>query len=209
MFKALILILSYYFLTFALVCDGTNKKHFANSSGQYVPITTERRGFFIMEQWREIKDYEGYYQVSNIGNVRRVNKDPRSPKFRVLKKGLFKGGYEYVGIRKNRTVHRLVATAFILNPKNKAQVNHINGIKTDNHVDNLEWVTPKENQVHASKLGLTANGEKNGFSKLNEFQVREILKSNLSLCKLGKKYNVSSTNIWRIKNRKLWKHIKS
>ena len=98
----------------------------------------------MQEIWRDVVGYEGLYQVSNLGNVYSV----RSKK--ILKPVTLKIGYSTV-VFPNKTrvyIHRLVAQAFISNPENKREVNHKNGIRNDNRVDNLEWVTPSENIRH-------------------------------------------------------------
>ena len=97
-----------------------------------------------MEEWRPIVDYPEY-EVSNTGNVRRNG--------RVLKPSSDSGGYPAVALCKNgiqttKNIHRLIALAFILNPDNKPQVDHINRIKTDNRVENLRWVTRSENAIN-------------------------------------------------------------
>lgn len=114
-----------------------------------------------MEQWKDIVGYEGKYQVSNLGNVRSLNYR-KSGTIKEMKQRINNRGYSLVGLVKNRkqkyySVHRLVAQAFITNPDNKSEVNHIDGNKTNNHADNLEWTTHKENIQHAFNEGLMAN----------------------------------------------------
>jgi hypothetical protein len=110
---------------------------------------------------------------------------------------------------KTFTIHRLVAEAFIPNPDNKSQVNHINGIKTDNRVENLEWVTQSENIRHAIKIGIKkpSLGENNGASKLKVNQILEIRNSCLSSRKLALIYGVDKSIILDVKNKKTWKHV--
>ena len=108
------------------------------------------------------------------------------------------------------TEHRLVAIAFIDNPENKATVNHINGIKTDNRVENLEWNTNNENHQHAINTGLKdQKGIKHHKCKLTEEQVREIREIGFSQTRmsLSKKYGVSRTNILGIIRGNFWKHL--
>ena len=115
-----------------------------------------------IEIWKYIEGYEGKYQVSNTGKIRSLcyhdgGHGVRRPK--LMKPGTDESGYYRCALSKNnelRTfkVHRLVAKAFIPNPSNKPQVNHIDGNKKNNYVSNLEWVTSSENQIHAWKNGL-------------------------------------------------------
>lgn len=100
------------------------------------------------EIWKDIEGYEGLYQVSNIGRVKSLNYN-RTGEEKILKLCKVRG-YLYVGLckdgkNKSLKVHRLVATAFIPNPENKPNIDHINTIRTDNRVENLHWVTQREN----------------------------------------------------------------
>lgn len=102
-----------------------------------------------MEEWKDIVGYEGLYQVSDKGNVRSLNYN-KTNKVKELKLVNSKDNYFVVCLHKNGhqkegKVHRLVAEAFIPNPDNKPQIDHINGNKSDNRVENLRWCTAKEN----------------------------------------------------------------
>lgn len=122
----------------------------------------------IEEIWKDVVGYEGYYQVSNIGRVRRLPTivNHSEPGFKAFRKGRIikqaygkRFGYLSAQLSKEgdvRTfrVNVLVAVAFVPNPENKPQVNHINGVKTDNVAANLEWVTRIENKRHAIRMGL-------------------------------------------------------
>ncbi len=121
-----------------------------------------------MEIYKDIIGYEGLYQISNYGNVKSLSKTLRIGKnFRITKELIVKPvpnnkgymrvklrGLNIISKRKDFYVHRLVGIYFIENPENKPAINHKDGIKSNNHIDNLEWVTPLENSQHAVKTGL-------------------------------------------------------
>jgi len=162
-----------------------------------------------MEIWKDIKGYEGLYQISNLGNVKSL--------FRYKKtlKPFFRKQYFSVNLSKNNnfktfTVHRLVAENFIINPENKLQVNHIDGNKLNNNIDNLEWNTAKENTNHALLLGLKKVGCESSRSKLNKEQILEIRKIYnphiISLNILAEKFNVSKKTILSIIQKKTYKN---
>jgi len=119
------------------------------------------------EIFKDVKGYEGLYQVSNLGRVKSLSKKTNvnsngakyTSKEKILKNSLNRLGYLSVTLcnnakRKTMLVHRLIAIHFINNKENKPFINHINGIKNDNRIENLEWCTQKENVNHAIKNGL-------------------------------------------------------
>lgn len=118
------------------------------------------------EVWKPIEGWEERYEVSNLGNVRSLNYrntgKPRNLKPITDRKGYLMVGLCRDGKMKWAKVHRLVAAAFIPNPENKPQVNHIHGDKADNRAVMLEWATDSENQKHAYKTGLKKGNQEWG-----------------------------------------------
>ncbi|KKK75881.1 hypothetical protein LCGC14_2869280 [marine sediment metagenome] len=184
------------------------------------PLSNAKSGLFIMEIWKDIKGFEGYYQISNLGRVKSLFrivshklKGKKTISEIILKSCISSPGYYALGLRKNckvkcARIHRLVALYFIPNPENKPEVNHKNGIKTDNRVENLEWCTRKENIIHAIETGLLPNrGSGNHNAKLCERDVREIRKSKLTRKQLATKYHVSIYTIKDAIKYYTWKHI--
>ena len=112
-----------------------------------------------MEEWKAIEEYDGRYEVSSFGRVRSLKREQRILKAdcfgRYLQVGLYKNG-----VIKKKKVHRLVATAFIPNPENKPQVNHIDGNTKNNNIDNLEWTTAQENVKHSNRTLKRGKGRK-------------------------------------------------
>lgn len=155
-----------------------------------------------IEIWKDIEGFEGLYQISNLGKVRNSDRDLR---LNTSKDG-YKLTYLYTNkVKLTRTVHRLVAKAFIPNLKNKPCVNHINGIKTDNRIENLEWVTYSENTLHSFRTGLQEikYGSKHHSTKIPESEYLEIFKLNnegKSSIQISKLYSVSKFTIQRILN---------
>lgn len=151
------------------------------------------------EIWKPIKDYEGLYEVSNLGRIKSLsrsfysfgygkNKKLCQKKERIRSPQINENGYCRImlsnnGVNKTHIVHRLVLSAFVENPHNKEDVNHIDGVKTNNVLSNLEWATRSENMIHALNLGLKV--EKKGDERHTSKPVELSDLSGNSLQKFG------------------------
>lgn len=175
------------------------------------------------EYFVDLVDYEGVYIISNLGRIIGVKinngKCGRKRGEHYLSPKIGRAGYIYVALRdingfqKNHLLHRLLAKSFIPNPLNKPTVNHINSIRTDNRLENLEWNTFSENNKHAHTHGFQKKflGESHMGSKLsNEIVLKiraEYVKHKVTMSFLSKKYNISKGAIQAILSRKSWSHI--
>ena len=162
--------------------------------------------------FKDIKGYEGLYKIDDKGNV--YSCITNSSRRKGIMKPQSKNGYLTIGLYKdkkykNYLIHRLVAQAFISNPNNLKEVNHIDGNKHNNRVQNLEWCTGSQNVKHSYEHGLHPRlcGEKNVAHKLTWKDVHEIrgIYKDVSCTELSKKYNVSASTIRDIKNNRIWK----
>lgn len=156
----------------------------------------------MSETWKDIIGYEGLYQISNCGRVKRSHYTagttihPKQLKEKEVTVWVDTWGYLRVhlnhrGVRKAFRVHRLVAQAFIPNPSNLPQVNHIDGNKSNNKVSNLEWCTNIYNQEHARKTGL----RKMGLTEEEKAEVYHKWQSGKSYRTLAKEYGVCHSTI--------------
>jgi hypothetical protein len=177
----------------------------------------------IWKSLKEIVEYGDYYEVSNMGNVRSVDRMVDNRKGVYLKKGSdlkqtpSSKGYLNVGLHfdgkiKRYRVHKLVAMVFIPNPEEKPFVNHIDGNKENNCVSNLEWCTHKENVQHSFETSLNpTKGEGNIHAKLTEHDVVEIRKlyktGEYTHRQLAQMFNVNHSSIGTLLRGKSWKHV--
>lgn len=174
------------------------------------------------EIWKDIKGYEGIYQVSNYGKIRsldRIDKINHFHKGRILKPASIKG-YLHVNLSvdgniNDVAIHRVVAETFIPNPHNLPQINHKDENKQNNMVTNLEFCTPKHNVNYGTRTiraSISQSGEKSHKHKLTQKEVEEIKSiykrksKDFNQKKLAQKYNVSFQEISNIIRGKKWKY---
>ncbi len=156
----------------------------------------------------DIKGYENLYSIQVDGTV------CRNGKFMKHQNG--RSGYKYVSLskndkRKNFLIHRLIAIHFIPNPENKPFINHINGIRTDNSIKNLEWCTHAENLQHAYDTGLhkphskkVNRGENSSRAKITKETAMDIFNATGTQAHIASKYGIAQSQVYRIKSKKRW-----
>ena len=165
----------------------------------------------IREDWKDIEGFEDY-TIDEKGNI--YSKRKR----KYLKQTINKFGYCQVTLQKDKykkmfSVHRLVAQAFIPNPKNKPQVNHIDSNRQNNNVKNLEWVTAKENKKHAldNNLLKPRKCEENGRTAYTNDMINDVCRlleeSNLTIKEISEKTNVGVDTIYGIRSKNIWNDI--
>lgn len=170
----------------------------------------------MIEQWRPITDYYGLYEASDLGRIRSVRRNTNTFVGRILRPGKHSLGYHQVilykdGGQRHHYIHRLVASAFIGECKDGEQVNHIDGNKKNNRLDNLEYVTPSENSLHAFAIGKSSQvGERNSCAKLTEDKVLEVISllGTMPQRKIGKLFGVNQSVISRISTGEAWACVK-
>lgn len=168
------------------------------------------------EIWKDIPGYEGLYQASRSGKIRSMSRrldyrtGSRMIDGRILRPALSKEGYLRVclcreGEEKNGKVHRLICLTFLPNPENKPHVNHKDGNKLNNHVDNLEWCTASYNQRHAFAKGLA---KPNYSGRKIDYETAEIIRKRCANGEtksvLGKEFGLSKGHIWFIVSGFCW-----
>lgn len=173
----------------------------------------------MTEQWADIDGYEGRYQVSNLGRIKTIphyvvtRGGKRLLSERIKKLGQHNAGYLSVMLGRNgsRLVHRIVAAAFLPKQEGKDFVNHKDGNKHNNRIDNLEWCSRQENEDHAFRTGLkNSTGSMNTMAKLTEESVgmiRHLVNIGFTAMEVAERFNVHAATIRRIAQNKIWCHI--
>ena len=170
------------------------------------------------EEWRPTVEFPEWYGISNLGRVRRSHPGIHTFDGKIVKPSINPGGYEIIGLsmgdgRIYRSVHSLVATAFIGPYPDEKEINHIDGNKTSNNADNLEYVTRSENQLHAYDMGLSTplRGESHNMAKLSEKYVLEIIdlldEGELTQTEIAEMYGVVPASISNINCGKTWQDL--
>jgi len=183
----------------------------------------------MQETWKEIPGFEGYYEANNLGIIRSIDRVVPNGRYgtvkaksKILKPALSQDGYLRCALSKERKlksfpVHRLVCMAFYGLVPNGMEINHKDGNKINNCIDNLEYITHKQNIQHAfdNKLMLPKRGELNGMSKVTEADVIEIRKIASSGGRyygrkaLSKRFGITEGHVKDIvtRRRNVWPHL--
>jgi len=169
------------------------------------------------EIWKSIESYEGLYEISNYGRIKRFNKNKRFRAFKILKLYKRLDGHLEVALSKSGNekkflIHRLVLKAFVGPCPEDKEGCHNDGNPENNLIENLRWDTHRNNVQDSIKHNTINRGSKRPAAKLNEIKVKEIKKllkeDQLTQMEISKIYNISAGVVSQIKNRKAWKHIK-
>lgn len=183
-------------------------------------LVKEINGITYLEEWKPVKGYEGYYEVSSFGRFKSCIRNTRTWKIRKESIKATRGSkkcYQSINLAKEAVIghfvaHRLIAEHFIHNPNNYPIINHIDGVKDNNWVLNLEWCTYSMNVKHANAMGLKNQKEINrrrsklSFEKAEE--IRKFAKDNYHLAQwqIGKHFGITRENVKDIINYKSWKN---
>lgn len=183
------------------------------------------------EIWKPIADSNNRYAISNLGRIKRVVAVSGAPQNKILRLGVSNAGYGFISLRPKpqekhtKYIHQLVAKAFLGESPQGLIVNHKDGNKLNNRLENLEYTTRANNNLHAVSLNLFPTGDRNGMrihpesvqrgsqnwnAKLNEDKVAEIkqlLKTSITISELSRRYNVSRKIIQLIRSNQIWKHV--
>lgn len=163
-------------------------------------------GFFcVNEKWAVIKEASSLYSISNHGRIFSIKR-------KIIRKvQIDKDGYYRVTLHHHHSffIHRLIGRYFVKGFKKTLQINHKNGDKKDNRLGNLEWITQRENLLHAQKNHLILRGDNHGRSKLKEREIFEIraLSGKKTHIEIAKKYKVCKATVTRVINKRTWKFL--
>lgn len=158
-----------------------------------------------MEVWKKINGYNGRYEISNFGNVKsNIYKKPRNLKLIKMKIGYYRVSLQYGKIVKPNYVHRLVAEHFLNKKENHECVNHKDGNKLNNHVDNLEWCTKAENNKHAWDLDLNSKEKRCKLDRFDVDRVRGLFALGLTGNRIAKILKLPKTPVYWIIQGKTW-----
>jgi hypothetical protein len=179
----------------------------------------------MIEEWKTIPEFN-CYEVSNTGRLR------NRLSLKEIKPIPNRSGYVQYGFRSvpgekphTKCLHRFFAIAFIPNPDNLPEVNHKDGVKSNNHIDNLEWVSKSRNKKHAFEIGLCEKARatsRNNINKINKGQcnhnskwsdverlavIQELRDNTGTLISIARKYGMSKSTISKVNNKQIWKHL--